>query len=206
MRVAMLSGGKESFYAALKAWPIDLGLLLIYDLPRPSPHLINLGKSTETLTKAGIPVLVFRVRKGREKEETAELLSRLGAKEVVAGDVSIEEHVKYMESVVSEAGAKLLEPLWGRNPEELLWEEFEEGLKSLVIGVYPALREWLGREILLSNLQEFLNRLKVLGADPLGEFGEYHTLVVESPLHKSRLDYEVIRVEERGDYLLARVI
>ena len=39
------------------------------------------------------------------------LLQRLGADEIVAGDVYVEDHLRYMESVAAEAGARLREPL-----------------------------------------------------------------------------------------------
>ena len=55
MRVAMLSGGKDSLYAAFKSWPVDLGLLLVYEFPRPGSHLVNLGKCVETVLVAESP-------------------------------------------------------------------------------------------------------------------------------------------------------
>jgi len=41
MKIAFYSGGKESVYAALLEWPIDAFVFLIYDFPRPSPHIAN---------------------------------------------------------------------------------------------------------------------------------------------------------------------
>ena len=60
MRLAMLSGGKDSLYAALKSWPIDLGVMLKYSFPIPSPHILNMGKSIETLIATGIPVITLK--------------------------------------------------------------------------------------------------------------------------------------------------
>ncbi|MCC6022742.1 MAG: ATPase, partial [Desulfurococcaceae archaeon] len=90
MRVAFLSGGKDSYYAVYRYGQVDLGLILIYDFPRPNPHLINLGKSLETLTLTGIPVTVLRLSKGREFLETVEFLRKLNVTTVVAGDVYID--------------------------------------------------------------------------------------------------------------------
>ena len=206
MRVAFLSGGKDSYYAVYRYGQVDLGLILIYDFPRPNPHLINLGKSLETLTLTGIPVTVLRLSKGREFLETVEFLRKLNVTTVVAGDVYIDEHLKYMERLSGEVGAKLIEPLWGVNPEELMYMEFNDGLEVLVIGCYRSLSTWLGKELSRGNVGEFVSYVRAIGLDPLGERGEYHTLVVSGPLHKSKLNYSVVSTELFNDYEVLRVI
>ncbi len=204
--VALLSGGKESFYAAMIEYPIDYALFLVYEFPRPNPHLVNLGKSIEAMLNAGLRVLVARLRRGSERSSTVEILRRLGADKMVAGDVYIEDHLKYMESIASEAGVELREPLWGKDPEELLREEVEAGLVPLIIGSDGRLREWIGREITASNLEDFIAYTRSKGLDPLGENGEYHTLIVSSPLHSKNLDYRALEVEAHGDYYILKLI
>lgn len=202
LRVALLSGGKDSLYAAMKEWPVDLGLLLVYEFPRPSPHLVNLGKSVETLNLAGIPVLVARLPRGREFEETVRLLRTVNASVIVAGDVYVEDHLRYMERVAAEAGAKLREPLWGLDPEELLYREVEAGIEALVIGVDERLANWLGRRLNSSTAGRLAEDAKRVGVDPLGERGEYHTVVLRSPLHSARLGYRVVGVSVHNGYRL----
>ena len=206
MRVAMLSGGKDSLYAAFKSWPVDLGVMLIYSSPIPSPHVLNMGKSIETLTAVGIPVITLKLSRGRERDETIRLLSMLGADEIVAGDIYIEDHLKYMKSIAKEVGAKLKEPLWGEDLEELIYKIFSNGFEVLIIGTDRKLKEWLGKELSIDNLELFLSNVKKLRLDPLGENGEYHTLVINSPLHRQRIGYDVVRLESLNDYLVARVL
>ncbi len=204
--MALLSGGKDSFYAAMLRWPPDVGLVLVYEFPEPSPHLANLGKSVETLTLAGIPVLVARLPRGREKEATVKVLRLLGASEVVAGDVYIEDHLRYMEEVASEAGATLHEPLWGEDPAELLHRIVEAGIKPVVIGVRGAPEDLLGAEITADNVDELVDRARRGGWDPLGERGEYHTIVKHSPLHLRELDFEVAGRVKSGKTVYLRLI
>jgi len=204
-RVAFLSGGKDSFYAALQRWPIDFGVLLVYDFPRPSPHLVNLGKSVETLLLTNISVVVAKLSRGRERVETVELLKRLRATEIVAGDVYIDEHLKYMESIASEVGATLYEPLWGMDPEELLYREVRDGIEFLVVGARKELREWVGRVVNEENVAGFSSHAKSHSIDPLGERGEYHTLIISSPVHRRKLDYRVYGCDEYPDYVVLRV-
>jgi uncharacterized protein (TIGR00290 family) len=205
LRVALASGGKDSVYAMLRAWPVDLALVLVYEFPRPSPHLVNLGKTVETLLMTGVPVVVVRLTRGREREGTVAALRMVGATEVVAGDVYVEEHLRYLESVAAEAGASLLEPLWGEDPEELLHREVEDGVETLVVGCTTQLAPWLGRVLDKRSVHDFSKYCRGVGMDPLGEHGEYHTLVLSSPLHRSRLTYRVVGNEVYGEYLILRV-
>lgn len=206
VRVALLSGGKDSLYAAMQRWPVDLGLVLVYRFPRPSPHLLNLGKTVETLNLAGIPVVVARLHRGREREETVEILRRLGADEVVAGDVYVEDHLRYMEAVAADAGARLSEPLWGMDPAELAYREAEAGIEALFTGVDARLSRWLGRVFSRDTVEELVEDAKRAGVDPLGEQGEYHTLVIDSPRHEERLPYQVVEKLEIQGYHLLRVV
>jgi uncharacterized protein (TIGR00290 family) len=203
LRVALLSGGKDSFYAAMIEQPIDLGLILVYQFPRPSPHLLNLCKSIETLHLAGLPTLVVKLRKGREFDDTVSILRKLNTSVIVAGDVYIEDHLKYMERLAGEAGAELREPLWGEDPEELLYREVEAGIEALVIGAEERLSSWLGRVIARGTVDGLVESCRRLGLDPLGERGEYHTIVTGSPLHAERLGYTVAgRLRVEGYHLL----
>lgn len=206
MHIAFLSGGKDSYFAVYRYGHIDLGLMLIYEFPRPSPHTINLGKSLETLSLAGIPTTVLRLSKGNEFSETVNFLRKLNANVIVAGDVYIDEHLKYMERLSAEVGASLVEPLWGLDPEELMYIEFSNSLETLVIGCYSSIDKWIGRILNKDNVGEFIDDVKGVGLDPLGEKGEYHTLVVSGPLHRLRLSYDIVKVEMFNDYSVLRVI
>ena len=201
-----MSGGKDSLYAMLLAWPVEVALVLSYEFPRPSPHLLNLGKTVETLLLTGVPVTVVKLSRGYEREGTARALRILGATEVVAGDVYIEEHLKYMESVAAEAGASLVEPLWGEDPEELLYKEVEAGIETLVVGCVASLSPWLGSVLNGSTVHNFAEFCRRAGVDPLGEHGEYHTLVLGSLLHSSKLTYRSLGIEVYGDYVVLRLV
>ncbi len=205
-RVALLSGGKDSLYAATRYWPPDYGLLLVYDSPLPNPHLENLGKTVETLLLAGIKVVVAKLPRGREYAETVRVLKSLGTDTLVAGDVYIEDHLKYWERVAGEAGAELREPLWGMDPRELLYRIVEEGFEALVIGVRNELLPWLGRVLGRETVEAFAEYVEDKGFDPLGERGEYHTLVLESPVHASRLTPRTVEVKASENYWLLKLV
>jgi len=187
-RVAMFSGGKDGLRAASIAWPVDMFLFLVYDFPEPSPHIENVQATIAEASLIGKPIVAARLDKGREFQETAELLRRLSADKLIAGDVFVEDHLKYMESLASEAGASLLEPLWGQDTLEILMKDVGEGYSMKVLGARGrALRRAVGEVVNRDNIEWFLSLAKSDGADPLGENGEYHTVVVNSPLHRAPL-------------------
>lgn len=206
LRVAFVSGGKDSYYAVYRFGAVDLGLMLIYDFPRPSPHILNLGKSIETLLLCRIPIAVVKLDKGREFIKTIEILKKFSANTIVAGDVYIEEHLKYMEQVAESIGAKLYEPLWGMDATELLYKEIESGIRTLIIGGDERISNWVGEVLDVENIDNFVRYTKSIGIDPLGEHGEYHTLVLQGPLHTAALQYRVIGFEEYEGYSILRVV
>ncbi|MEM4788432.1 MAG: ATPase, partial [Ignisphaera sp.] len=181
-------------------------IMLIYEFPRPSPHIINIGKSIETLLLGGLPVIVVKLNKGREFNETAEVLKKLNADTLIAGDVYVEEHLNYMEKLAKEVGATLVEPLWGYDPQELIYREFESGIRSVVIGCINPLNKWLGVELTIDNISDFVKEAVNLGIDPLGERGEYHTVVIHGPLHKTSMNYKVVEKLIFDNYSILRII
>jgi diphthamide synthase (EF-2-diphthine--ammonia ligase) len=200
LKVLFFSGGKESVYAYHLERPVDLLFISVYQFPRPSPHLLNLHKTLELALALGVPTLVVRLPRGGEFKAKAELLRRVGARVLVAGDQSVDEHLKYMERLAREAGAKLREPLWGRDPEALLMEELEV-MDFLVIGA--AARDLVCARVTRDSAREFLRLVRDLGMDPIGERGEYHTLVVR--YGGVEIPYKCERVEQHADYYIARL-
>jgi len=203
VKIALFSGGKDSFYASVKEGSFDAYLILVYEFPNPSPHLINLGPSVMTGLLTSRPVLVKKLTKGREFNETVEFLREIGATTIIAGDVYVEEHLRYMERVAEEAGAKLKEPLWGLDPLEVLVEEVEYGIEARIIGVIHGLEPLLGLKLSRETYHRVVEEAVKRGFDVLGEKGEYHTIVEYSPRHLGRLEYRIAgeRESRRGKFL-----
>ncbi len=203
MRVSLFTGGKDSLYASMLAGSVDAYVMFIYEFPNPSPHQVNLKASVMTGLATGRPVLIKRLRKGREFEESVEFLRLLGVNELIAGDVYVEEHLKYVEGLARESGASLKEPLWGMDPEEVLRREVEAGIEAYITGVIKGLEDILGLCICGETVNNLISRLRRGNIDPLGELGEYHTVVTNSPIHERRLTIKVIGrlVTGRGSIL-----
>lgn len=206
LRAALFSGGKESLYAAMKLWPPNLFIFLMYEPPQPSPHIANYRKALEAADHMEVPVATLVLSRGREREETVRAFERLGVSELVAGDVAVEDHLNYLQEICDEAGCALREPLWGLDTRELLFEEVEAGIRFVVVGgARGVFSNWLGKEVCPENVGAFAAHLEQNGVDFVGEYGEYHTLVVYAPVFSQRLSYRVVGVDEVGEVLLARV-
>lgn len=203
IKVALFSGGKDSVYSALIEWPVDAFLTLVYEFPVPSPHLMNVKKIVELSNAMSVPLVVLRVHKGHEFDEEAELLRRLNVGTLVAGDQGVEEHVRYMERLTGEAGARLREPLWGADEASLLEREAGE-LSFLVIG--SKMRELVCRRVDKENYQDFMEDTRRLGISPIGEAGEYHTLVYEVGRLGARIGARCSRVREISGSFIATVV
>jgi uncharacterized protein (TIGR00290 family) len=112
-----------------------------------------------------------------------ETLKTLDIDAIVAGDIYVEPHRKGLEDVCSKTGLKLLEPLYGRDTSELFDEIFSSGWTALITGVKldSMSEDFLGYTINEESRSDFLSKIGTI--DPLGENGEFHTLVLECPLY-----------------------
>ena len=121
------------------------------------------------------------------EQELVDLLKNLNVDALVAGDINVPQHITWLQNICSQAGTELLEPLFGKNTSILFQEMFNEPrFKATIIGVDTKylLDEWLGFTISSETSENFLSRKRQI--DPLGENGEFHTIVVESPLYSNK--------------------
>lgn len=191
MKAATLfSGGKESMYAMylIENQGIEVKHL-IHEIPSfSSPHAINL-EALETLAKSmNRQFTIVDLHKG--ELELVKTLKNLDIDALVAGDIRVPQHISWLEDICSKAGGiKLLEPLFGKETSILFREMFSgklrSGFKATIIGVDTRClgEEWLGFTLSNETAETFLS--KTQHVDPLGENGEYHTIVIESPLYSN---------------------
>lgn len=90
------------------------------------------------------------------------------------------------------------EPLWGEDPAALVREFLDRGYRATVTCVNLELGDpaWLGREL----DGELVAEVEASGADPCGEFGEYHTFVWDGPEFRGPVDFRVGEALERDGH------
>jgi uncharacterized protein (TIGR00290 family) len=120
-----------------------------------------------------------------------ETLQKLNAGTLVSGVMTTPEHMDYYREICDPISVKHYAPLWGKNPLTALAEMKNLGFRMLVIEVDAAMganKSWLGKEIDDSMIRE-IEKLKAdRSMNPIGEFGEYHTFVVDCPVYKKRIN------------------
>lgn len=192
------SGGKDSYMALKRA--LERGLDVVYTIHMFVEDLYSYHGPPEILyiqqAALGVRGLFARTTWAeyeRDFRKALEVLRRDGIETVVFGDIFIEDHRRWVERVCRETGLEALEPLWGEDTARLVREAVDSGVKALVVRVIDRepLTEYVGRLV----DREFIERLVESGLDPAGEYGEYHTVVLDAPLFRIGVEVLEGRVE-----------
>ncbi|MBN2144068.1 MAG: hypothetical protein JW774_05535, partial [Candidatus Aureabacteria bacterium] len=76
--------------------------------------------------------------------------------------------------------------LWSQSPEKLIHEFIDLGFKARIVSCQADsldqsfIGRWIDRDV--------VSEMKSMGICPCGENGEFHTLVVDGPLFKKKID------------------
>ncbi len=193
--VVSLSGGKDSMYALHEALKqgLKVDYLMFIEIGGKA-HLDNKWLMKLVSEAVGIPA----VTSGGKIPQIREVLKRLNAGTLVSGVMTTPEHMDYYKEICDPIHVKHYAPLWGRNPLTALSEMKQLGFRMLVIEVDAGMganRSWLGKEIDDDMLRE-IERLKAdRSINPIGEFGEYHTFVVDCPIYKKSINVTKSKTE-----------
>ncbi|NJE06572.1 diphthine--ammonia ligase family protein [Thermococcus sp. M36] len=200
--IAFFSGGKDGLYATYLAQKSGISIpyfLVLKTTIGLSPHYENLSELEKLAEAMGKELLIFDMAKG--SEALAEFIGSLGVDYLVAGDVLLKDHLEWIERLAEGAGVKVLEPLWGRDTLELAGEIIEAGFEYAIIAVNKEKlsKEWLGYTFRsVEDLERFLDANP--GIDPLGEFAEFHTVVLKCPLFEGSFELKPQKVDESETY------
>ncbi|WP_457753478.1 PAB0415 family putative ATP pyrophosphatase [Thermococcus sp.] len=200
--IAFFSGGKDGLYAAYLSERQGIRipyLLALKTTIGTSPHYENLSELKKLADAMNKEFLIFDMTKG--SEALGEFIASLDVDYIIAGDVLLEDHLKWVEWLAEKSGTKALEPLWGRNTFELAKEIINAGFEYSIIAVNKEKlsKEWLGYTFRsIRDLEHFLKANP--NVDPVGEFAEFHTVVLKCPLFEKSFELKSVKVEESERY------
>lgn len=189
------SGGKDSCLACYEAISQGYEIAYLLNMVTEDAKLsMSHGISSDLLrTQAqamGIPLIQQRNLwddyEQQFKKAVTELM-RQGVRGGVFGDIGyLQGHQDWVQRVCGDLGIEPIMPLWGRGTGQAIDDFIRAGFEAVVVTCKSDVmgEEWLGRRIDRSFVED-LARLG--GVDPSGEFGEYHTLVVDGPLFRRRI-------------------
>ncbi|MBM3246397.1 MAG: diphthine--ammonia ligase [Candidatus Omnitrophica bacterium] len=194
--ISSWSGGKDSCLACYKA--IQQGYEVKYLLnfisresKRGCFHGIESRLMRLQADLIGIGLVQKEVSPDMQKyeEEFKAAVNELkgeNIKAMVFGDIYLLEHNSWVERVCADLKIDALEPLWNNPPENIVDELIRAGFKSIIVSCKADImgRKFLGRYVDKNLVEE----LKKKGICPCGENGEYHTLVVDGPLFKRKIE------------------
>ena len=192
------SGGKDSCLACYRAATGGLTVsclanMITEDGKRSWTH----GQSAELLKvqsrAIGIPMVQQRTTGENYETEFKNMLHAFkqeGVEGGVFGDIDFEEHRQWIDGVCQAADITPHLPLWGESQDKVMREFIDAGFEAVVVATRADLldKEWLGRKIDLDFIERLAELGETKGITPCGEAGEYHTLVIDGPLFRQRVE------------------
>jgi diphthine-ammonia ligase len=205
---ASWSGGKDCCLAVYRAVRSGLEVsCLANTVNADGTRSVSHGMAASVIRRqaAAMGITIYQQPTGDRdyRERFLEMMAVFKADGVtggVFGDIDFNPHREWLDSVCAEAGLTPYYPLWEEDQARLLHEFIDAGFVSIVVA---ARKDILGPEFLGRVVdRDFLADLAALGKGitPCGEAGEYHTLVVDGPLFRQRLELSGTRAVTRDDH------
>ncbi|MBW2973790.1 diphthine--ammonia ligase [Candidatus Woesearchaeota archaeon] len=205
---ALFSGGKDSTYALYKAMKEhEIVCLIALKSLNPESYMFHvpafefIEKQAEAL---GIPLIVVETKGEKEKEledlkkAIQEAKDKYEIEGIVTGAVASTYQASRIQKICDELGLKVFNPLWKINQMQLMKDLIKDKFEVIITGIaaYPLDESWLGRKLNENMLKDLEKLEKEYKINVAGEGGEFETLVVDSPIHKKRIEL----IETKKEY------
>lgn len=221
--VSLFSGGKDSAYAYFQAIQANLDvewLLTVhagddsYMYHVPATRLTKLAAESIGLPLIDVEVEQLGVDYEADAAEHGDAETDLLATELqtlqetrdvrglVAGAVESEFQASRLQGLCDSLDIACYTPLWQVAPDTISTGMLDAGFQIVVVQVAAAGLDasWLGRTLDAQAFQELSDLRESHGVHPLGEGGEFETLVTDGP-HMSQsieLEYDTVWEGDRG--------
>ena len=194
--ISSWSGGKDSCLACYKA--LKQGFKIKYllnfvsrEFKRCCFHGIEAGLLQLQAELIGISLIQKEVTADmqeyeKEFKEAVTELKVQGIRKMVFGDIYLLDHMNWVERVCKDLEIEPIEPLWNISPLEIIEEFINLGFKAIVVSCQADKfdKDFVGRKV----NRDLLAELQAKKICPCGENGEFHTLVVDGPIFKRRIE------------------
>ncbi|MFH1202265.1 MAG: diphthine--ammonia ligase [Candidatus Omnitrophota bacterium] len=194
--ISSWSGGKDGCLACYKAIKQGYQVKFLLNFisrehKRCCFHGIESGLLKLQAEAVGFPLIQKEVTADMQKyeEEFKEAVLELktkGIKTMVFGDIYLLDQINWVERVCKDLEIVPLEPLWNVPPSEIIEEFIDLGFKAIIVSCKA---DKLGGDFIGRCLdKEIVKEFKKRNVCPCGENGEFHTLVIDGPLFKKRIE------------------
>ncbi len=205
------SGGKDSCYAAISAkeqgFHLKMALNVLNEEGEISrSHGIPISILQAQAKAANLPLHTFSSSWNDYEEKFIHALKHCkkshGITHAIFGDIDLDEHKAWEEKVCSIAGLKAILPLWKEDRKSLVLQMLDSGIEAVIVSC----NEKMGSDFLGKTLnRNVIEELEVIGIDPCGEGGEFHTLVVNCSLFTSRINISIEQKQLINQYWFSQL-
>ena len=136
----------------------------------------------------GLPLVLVEISEPYDEAYKAGIRSLRDDRSIdtlITGDIAeVDGYPNWIRQCAEGSGVEVLTPLWGACRKDLTDQLLRHGFKVILFCVKePWLTEdWLGRELTEHSIVELQEIGSQNGLDLCGENGEFHSLVLDSPL------------------------
>ena len=196
----LFSGGKDStlatYLAKKKGYEVSC-LISIFSENKESYmfQTPSISKTKQQAKAMNIPIIVQKTKGEKEFElkdlETAIKKAKrdFGIQGIVTGAVKSVYQSSRIQKICDKLDLECFNPLWEKPQFEVLEDLLKNKFRVILTGVfaYPLTKNWLGRKIDRSFINEMKRLNKKFKISPTGEGGEYETFVLDCPLFEKSL-------------------
>jgi diphthine-ammonia ligase len=191
------SSGKDSCFALMQAMlqgysPKVLLNVLNEEGKISRSHGIPSSILQAQADAAGLPIHLISSSWSDYEQNFTNALSTLKEQyqlsHAVFGDIDLQPHRDWEEKVCDNAGLTAVLPLWKQERKQLVLQMVEAGIETMIVSCNEVMGERFIGQIISPAL---VDELEAMGIDACGENGEYHTLVLDCPLFKERINVSV---------------
>ena len=200
---ALVSGGKDSIYAAYKASKDNEIVCIItfkskradsYMFHIPNVDLVKLQAKSMSLP------LIFVESSGIKEKELKDIKNALSTaikkyktQGVVSGALASNYQKERIDKICNKLRIASIAPLWHIEPKKYLKELIKHNFKVIITGIAA---DGLTKDFLGSGIDnDFIKKIEKLNIHAGGEGGEYESLVLDCPLFKKKLKIKKARIE-----------
>lgn len=206
------SGGKDSCFAFYKATLQGFKPTVLLNVmnefgDRSRSHGIPKAVLQAQANALELPIHFFSSTWGDYEKKYIENLKTITKNypitHSVFGDIDIESHRAWEEKVSKAADLEAVLPLWQGDRKQLVLDMIDAGIEAIIVSCNQELgADFLGRTI----DAELVETLENTGVDACGENGEFHTLVVNAPFFKNRIEVEIEGKATSSNYNFANLV
>ena len=192
--VTSWSGGKDSCFAMMKAMGNGFTPMVLLNMMNENGKVSRSHSIPKEILERQADMLelpIFTKPASWDVYEQIFIATLRELKELyqldtaIFGDIDLQEHRDWEEKVCDATGLMAILPLWKQNRKELVLSMIESGIETYIVSCNDKMGEFfLGKKITTPLIEQ----LEKIGIDACGENGEYHTLVVNAPIFKNRVD------------------